>query len=135
MRLRKLILTLTIAVSAMSAFADTAPCIVNIINFVRKTEPRINAAEGAQYAVTLKEKDITASSGRGNGYCLELTTAQGAKTPFARIAPKGIAGVRDGFAYSTKLKSDTFTDLRGTPGEICRINPEEKGIVLHLAQK
>ena len=43
MRLRKLILTLTIAVSAVSAFADTAPCIVNIINFVRKTEPRIDA--------------------------------------------------------------------------------------------
>ncbi len=95
----------------------------------------INAAGGAQYTVTLKEKDITVSSGRGNGYCLELTTAQGAKTPFAHIATKEITSVRDGFAYFTKLKSGTFTDMRGTPGKICRINPEGKGIVLHLAQK
>ena len=43
MRSKLLILTVTLAVSAMSAFADTAPCIVNIVNFVRKTEPRIDA--------------------------------------------------------------------------------------------
>lgn len=28
-----------------------------------------------------------------------------------------------------------FTDMRGTPGKICRITPEGRGIVLHLAQK
>ncbi len=43
MRSKLLILTVTLAVSAMSAFADTAPCIVNNLNIVRQTEPRIDA--------------------------------------------------------------------------------------------
>ena len=43
MRSKLLILTVTLAVSAMSAFAYTAPCIVNIVNFVRNTASRIDA--------------------------------------------------------------------------------------------
>lgn len=43
MRFKHLLLTAALTVSALPVFADTVPCIANIINFVRKTEPRIDA--------------------------------------------------------------------------------------------
>ncbi len=41
MRFKQLLLTIALTMSAFPVFADTVPCIANIINFVRKTEPRI----------------------------------------------------------------------------------------------
>ena len=95
----------------------------------------INATGGSQYVISLKEKTITVTSAAGKAYCLELTTAQGAATPFTAIAPGRISANRDGFAYSATLSGGTFTDLRTTPGKICRITPAGKSITLHLAQK
>lgn len=95
----------------------------------------INATGGSQYVISLKEKTITVTSAAGKAYCLELTTAQRAATPFTAIAPGRISANRDGFAYSATLSGGTFTDLRTTPGKICRITPAGKSITLHLAQK
>ena len=43
MRSKLLILTVTLAVSAMSAFCVTAPCFLNILNIFSKNQPRLEA--------------------------------------------------------------------------------------------
>ena len=72
MRSKLLILTVTLAVSAMSAFADTAPCIVNIVNFVRKTEPRIDAiTDDILYKTTESELASMLQNGLNGTFLLQ----------------------------------------------------------------
>ena len=59
-------------VSQLSALAHTAPCIVNIVNFVRKTEPRIDAiTDDILYKTTESELASMLQNGLNGTFLLQ----------------------------------------------------------------
>lgn len=67
MRFKHLLLTAALTVSAFPVFADTVPCIANIVNFVRKTEPRIDAITDEILFKTTENQAISMLNNNLNG--------------------------------------------------------------------
>ncbi len=116
-------------------FSETKVIGQNISADRYETTVKINAEGGREYIIKFKEKMITLTSPQGDDFCLELSTASGAKLPFTDITEKQVKASRDGFGYSVTLKSGTFADMRSNQGKVFRIMPKWGIIKLYLAQK
>lgn len=116
-------------------FSETKVIGQNISADRYETTVKINAEGGREYIIKFKEKMITLTSPQGDDFCLELSTASGAKLPFTDITEKQVKASRDGFGYSATLKSGTFADMRSNQGKVFRIMPKWGIIKLYLAQK
>ena len=101
----------------------------------KQTTVKINTEGNKEYTIVLKEKSIKVYSDRDNMFCLELTRAPGKSIPFTAITSKRAIASANGFAYSARLKSGTFTDTHNDKGGVFRITPNNGIAELYLAQK
>lgn len=95
----------------------------------------LSATSGTDYTITLSEKAISVKSSKSNKFCLAMTAAPGAKTPYLLFRKKEILAGFNDFGYSVSLKKGEFEKCANPNGPLFLIHSQSKQIELYLAQK